>query len=291
MKEKYLGMYKAIVIDTNDPERRGRIRVQCPAVLGDYLSAWCEPCIPYATDYAGDYYVPPVGEGIWVQFEEGDSDKPIWNGGWYKVDSSPLAQNSNPDDYRYIVFKDSVLRMGQREFIFELRNGDESYTVTISPDTWMGLNYISGYDEDKIKDLETLIVNKEWLLETRPNEENQQFDELQKVLAAIGASYNDFTQNVFPEVINDLYATIQKSYSTSHEELVSVVEQLNGLSNGLDNLQSEVNNKVEDIISTYNNNVDKSNAIVNALNSLQIDGEYVFPDSPFEELDKIGEEE
>ena len=54
---KYYGKYRAKVVDVNDPERRGRIRVQCPSVLGTHKSAWCEPCIPYATDFAGDYYV------------------------------------------------------------------------------------------------------------------------------------------------------------------------------------------------------------------------------------------
>ena len=106
---KWLGKYRAIVMDNNDPERRGRIRVQCPTVLGNYLSSWCEPCIPYATDYAGDYYVPPVNEAIWVEFEEGDVDKPIWGGGWYKVDSSPLTKDSNPTDYRYITFTRIVI--------------------------------------------------------------------------------------------------------------------------------------------------------------------------------------
>lgn len=283
-------MYKAIVMDNNDPERRGRIRVQCPSVLGDYLSAWCEPCIPYATDYAGDYYVPPVGEGIWVQFEEGNVNKPIWNGGWYKINSSPLTQNSNPEDYRYIVFKDSVLRMGQREFIFELRNGDKSYTVTISPNTWIGLNYISGYDEEKINDLETLVVNKTWLLETRPNEENQLFEELQGLIASLGDSYNDFVQNIFPEALNDLYNQIQQSYDASHNELVSVVEQINDLSTDVGSMQDElngINEKYETLKNTANSNAEKVNVIVDALNNLQIDGEYVFPDSPFSSLDII----
>lgn len=215
-------------MENNDPERRGRIRVQCPAVLGDYLSAWCEPCIPYATDYAGDYYVPPVGEGIWVQFEEGDPNKPIWNGGWYKVNSSPLTKDSTPDDYRFIIFKDSVIRMGQREFIFELRDGETSYTVTISPTTWLGLNYISSYDEDKIRDLETLVINKDWILSQRPEEVNQMFSELQGLIASLSSSYNDFTQNIFPQTVDEIYNEINKSYEAGHSELEEVVSQING---------------------------------------------------------------
>lgn len=278
---QWLGMYRAIVMDNNDPERRGRIRVQCPTVLGDYLSAWCEPCIPYATDYAGDYYVPPVGEGIWVQFEEGNVDKPIWNGGWYKINSSPLTTDSNPEDYRYITFKDSVLRMGQREFIFELRDGEESHTVTISADTWIGLNYISSYDEGKINDLETLLVNREWLLETRPSEENERFDEIEKLLSDLGETYNDFTQNVFPSAINDCYTQIQASYDASHGELESVVSQLNDLGTTLEDIGTRLSN-IETEIDNIKNNIRANNERINTvfgwLDEVTIDGEYMFAD-------------
>lgn len=269
-------------MDIDDPERRGRIRVQCPAVLGDYLSSWCEPCIPYATDYAGDYYVPPVGEGIWVQFEEGDVNRPIWNGGWYKVNSTPLTLTSEPNEYRYIIFKDTVIRMGKREVVYELREGEQSYTLEISVDTWLGLNYISHYDENKILDLETLLVNKDWILTTRPEEENQQFEELQNLIASLGEAYNDFTQNVFPSVLDDIYTQIQQSYEASHNELVNVVEQINELSEGAEHTQEDVSH----IVSVVNSNTAKLNAVIQALNDLEIDGEKVFPDG-FDELEEI----
>lgn len=265
-------------MDNNDPERRGRIRVQCPSVLGDYLSAWCEPCIPYATDYAGDYYVPPIGEGIWVQFEEGDVDKPIWNGGWYKIDSSPLTPDSNPEDYRYITFKNSVLRMGEHEFIFELREGDESHTVTINTETWLGLNYISTYDEAKILDLETLLVNKEWLLVTRPEEENQRFEEIENLISSLGEAYNDFTQNVFPQAINEVYTQIQASYEASHGELEGVVSQLNDILGGMNDLQSgieDIKNTLNNMKNTINSNVEKMNRNLTVLDEVKIGDDWL----------------
>lgn len=145
--KKYYGKYRAKVVDINDPERRGRIRVQCPAVLGEYKSAWCEPCIPYATDYAGDYYVPPINEGIWVEFEEGDVNKPIWNGGWYRKGSTPLLPSSKPDEYRFITFKNTVIHLGDREVIIELRQGDNTSKV-------LRIN------SDTLDDIAWLIANK-----------------------------------------------------------------------------------------------------------------------------------
>lgn len=269
----YHGMYRAIVCDINDPERRGRIRVQVPSVLGNYLSSWCEPCIPYATDYAGDYYVPPLGEGIWVQFEDGDVNKPIWNGGWYKVDSSPLPKSANPEDFRFITFKDSVLRMGEHEFIFELRNGESSYTVTINNETWKGLNYISSYDEQKIEDLEAIVVNREWILETRPQEENELFEELATRIKSLGDTFNDFTQEVFPEAINQCFDESRRVYEISHAELEDVVNQLNGtISTVNDNTGdiSALQNTLNNFINLFNSNMEKINHTLEAIDNAHL---------------------
>ena len=284
----YHGMYRAIVMDNNDPERRARVRVQCPAVLGDYLSAWCEPCIPYATDYAGDYYVPPVGEGIWVQFEDGDANKPIWNGGWYKKDSTPLTTESKPEEFRFMIFKDSVMRMGQNEFIFELRTPEGSHTVTISEDTWIGLNYISSYDEDKVNDLEALLVNKEWLLETRPQEENEMFEQLERLVANLGNTYNDFTQNVFPTTVDNIYAEIENSYRTSHSELEDVVNQINQLANDISRMKDEIGSiwaHIDSIKDNIKRNVDRVNDVFRVLDGVKIEGRWMFP-SVITPLDK-----
>lgn len=223
---KWHGKYKAIVMDNNDPERRGRIRVQCPKVLGNYLSAWCEPCIPYATDFAGDYYVPPVNEAIWVEFEEGDVDKPIWGGGWYKINSSPLTLNSNPTDYRYISFKNSVLRMGEKEFIFELRDSDKSYTVTIDTSTWIGLNYIGRKTEKEILDLERLIVNTDFILEKIPQN-----------ITALGDQFTDFVVNTYNKYVTE---TLEPELKELSETLVSALVEIKELKDKVSDLYSKI---------------------------------------------------
>lgn len=74
----YLGKYKGIVKDIQDPEQRGRIKVSCPEVLGNLTSKWALPCLP-----PNIYAVPPVGSWVWVEFEGGRKDSPIWSGCWY----------------------------------------------------------------------------------------------------------------------------------------------------------------------------------------------------------------
>lgn len=90
MITKYFGKYRAKVVDVKDPEQRGRIRVLCPKVLGDYKSSWCEPCIPFAYENGGDFHIPKLNDFVWVEFEEGDCNRPIWVGSLWTVNNTSL---------------------------------------------------------------------------------------------------------------------------------------------------------------------------------------------------------
>lgn len=85
----YYGKFRAIVTNNEDKEGRGRIKVQCPSVLGDYESAWCMPCIPFLTNDEGFFKVPNVGDGVWIEFEGGQLNKPIYVGGWFNPKRQP----------------------------------------------------------------------------------------------------------------------------------------------------------------------------------------------------------
>jgi hypothetical protein len=81
--KKYYGKYRATVVQNVDPELRGRIICEVPDVLGLVPSSWCEVCAPLAGPTGppmGVYFVPAIGTGVWVEFEQGDPNKPIWSG-------------------------------------------------------------------------------------------------------------------------------------------------------------------------------------------------------------------
>lgn len=73
----FLGVYRGSVVDNLDPLQRGRVRVSVPAVLGEGLSAWAEPCVPYAGSGVGMQFIPPAGSAAWVAFDGGDPDYPV----------------------------------------------------------------------------------------------------------------------------------------------------------------------------------------------------------------------
>lgn len=107
----YYGKYRAQVVDVSDPEQRGRIRVMCPKVLGDAKSAWCEPCVPVAGDKEGDFWLPAKGEMVWIEFEEGNPNKPIFVGSWYSKSKSPKSDYGDAPNERILSFKGVKISM------------------------------------------------------------------------------------------------------------------------------------------------------------------------------------
>jgi hypothetical protein len=79
----FYGKYRGTVINNVDPMLRGRLLLEVPDVTGLVPSSWAEPCVPLAGPSGppmGVYMVPPIGAGVWVEFERGDPSKPIWVG-------------------------------------------------------------------------------------------------------------------------------------------------------------------------------------------------------------------
>ena len=94
---RYYGKYRGTVIENLDPLQIGRILAQVPDVLGETPSSWAMPCVPAAGIQSGCFIVPPIGSQVWVEFEQGDSNYPIWTGGfWGLVADVPLFATAPP---------------------------------------------------------------------------------------------------------------------------------------------------------------------------------------------------
>lgn len=83
--EKFYGKYRGTVINNIDPMQLGRIMVMVPDVSGFIPTSWAMPCVPIAGKQMGTFVVPQVGAGVWIEFEQGDPDYPIWVGGFWGI--------------------------------------------------------------------------------------------------------------------------------------------------------------------------------------------------------------
>ncbi|MET0935094.1 MAG: phage baseplate assembly protein V [Luteibacter sp.] len=97
----FYGKYRGTVVQNVDPLLRGRLMLLVPDVTGDAPTSWAEACVPLAGATGlpmGVFMVPPVGAGVWVEFEQGDASRPIWVGCRWgaATDVPPLALLGNP---------------------------------------------------------------------------------------------------------------------------------------------------------------------------------------------------
>lgn len=78
--QKFFGKYRGTVVNNVDVMQMGRIMAIVPDVSAVALTSWCMPCVPVAGIQTGVFTLPPIGAGVWIEFEQGDPDYPIWSG-------------------------------------------------------------------------------------------------------------------------------------------------------------------------------------------------------------------
>src|SRR5687768_14424848 len=95
VENRYYGKYRAFVVDNADPELRGRLKLSIPSVLGnDVVSGWAMPCAPYGgMPNQGSFFIPENEAGVWVEFEAGNLEYPIWVGTFW---SKPGGESEGP---------------------------------------------------------------------------------------------------------------------------------------------------------------------------------------------------
>jgi hypothetical protein len=88
-QQPFYGKYRGVVSDNLDPLMLGRIRANVQDIFGDRESGWAMPCVPYAGDGVGLYLIPSTGTSVWIEFEQGDPERPIWSGCFWAVGEVP----------------------------------------------------------------------------------------------------------------------------------------------------------------------------------------------------------
>jgi len=104
MDERRFGKYRAFVIDNEDPEKRGRLRLYIPSVLGDAETGWALPCFPFGGGKSYGWFAVPEKEAqVWAEFEEGDITRPIWTGVfWQNEEDVPEEAAKTPPTTRIL---------------------------------------------------------------------------------------------------------------------------------------------------------------------------------------------
>jgi hypothetical protein len=115
--DRFYGKHRGLVVNNQDPLQLGRLQATVPSVLGETISGWALPAAPYGGTQCGLFTVPPIGAGVWIEFEAGDVSRPIWSGTWWSAGEVPADQTGVPaqtttkilrSDFGLIVALDDV---------------------------------------------------------------------------------------------------------------------------------------------------------------------------------------
>lgn len=96
-KTRYEGLYKGKIVQRTDPSRLGRLRVSVEGVHTNVSVEnlpWAWPCTP-AFQKGGFFAIPPLDEYVWVMFEAGMADYPVWLGGWWGAPTPQTVETAD----------------------------------------------------------------------------------------------------------------------------------------------------------------------------------------------------
>lgn len=110
-RPKAYGIYRGIVTNNQDPEGMGRIKARVSLNVNEETT-WAMPCLPSPFHQ----FIPNVGDLVWIMFEGGNIDQPVYMGYWW-----PIGKIPDPDvSQRYIYNKDgTILRVVPGQFEIE----------------------------------------------------------------------------------------------------------------------------------------------------------------------------
>jgi uncharacterized protein involved in type VI secretion and phage assembly len=139
----FFGKFRGKVTDNRDPLMLGRVRVKAPDVYGDNESGWAMPALPYTGKGVGLFLIPPTDASVWVEFEHGDPDYPIWAGGFWAQGEVPAsaieakvlktdAGSITLDDQKSITIDVSGLKIVIDTNKIKLSNSSQTIEITSS---------------------------------------------------------------------------------------------------------------------------------------------------------------
>jgi uncharacterized protein involved in type VI secretion and phage assembly len=125
--------------------RLGQLQISIPEIWGDNTTEvpWADPVVPFAGDGYGALTLPRVGDGVYVMFEGGSPDNPVWMGGFWSEDAklpepasadarvlrSPkghrLVLDDAKDEIRMTHASGSQITIGKSQITIEIDGGSK----------------------------------------------------------------------------------------------------------------------------------------------------------------------
>lgn len=137
MSQKENGIVIGTVMDLNDPEKLGRVKLKLPQ-YDDQQSTWARVASPMAGNNRGFFFRPEVGDEVLVGFENGEVRRPHVLGAlWSKVDAPPPRDSDDTkNNWRFIVSRSGhILKFDDTNGSEKIEIVDKSGSLKITLDS------------------------------------------------------------------------------------------------------------------------------------------------------------
>lgn len=134
-RQRFYGVYPALVTDIADPDQQGRVKVRLPWSPdnnGGGYDVWARLALLMAGANRGAWFIPDVGDEVLVTFEAGDPRRPyvigaLWNG----QDAPPQQMDSAAANHLKVIRSRNGVKLtlddsdGQEMMILETPGGQK----------------------------------------------------------------------------------------------------------------------------------------------------------------------
>lgn len=127
-KKPVLGLHVARVVQNDDPESLGRIKVSYPW-LDSEKTIWVRLMVPHAGKDRGWYVLPELEDEVLIGYEYGDTDHPVVLGCLYNKENAPMQEAISPEN----DVKMLRTRSGN-QIIFRDKDGEEQIVISQKDD-------------------------------------------------------------------------------------------------------------------------------------------------------------
>lgn len=130
---KYYGKYEGVVTNNIDPEKRGRIQVRVKSVTGFWVSTWARPSSTWGGFQKGVFAVPPINTSVFVEYLNGDIDKPVVTGCYWETFAESPVKAATTTPGNALTIQAGVLTSIQLIEGNEIKLQCGASSITITP--------------------------------------------------------------------------------------------------------------------------------------------------------------
>jgi uncharacterized protein involved in type VI secretion and phage assembly len=136
-RDRLYGVMVGEVLDNQDPEGYGRVKVHFPGLSGDQIGYWARIATLMAGSERGSFFLPEVHDQVLVAFEQGDINRPYILGAlWDAQDQPPDTNADGENNLRFLKSRSGhLIRLDDTDGAEKIEIIDKSGNHSITIDT------------------------------------------------------------------------------------------------------------------------------------------------------------